>query len=146
MERQERRKTIFTTKTFPILDRDTGEILQQKLTERIVTSDSEDINFFKIWPEYLTGFLNTHGNTKCKVLSYLMQHLIGHKNNTINVTQREIAEVTHISLPTVNHTLSILRKMNIIRYNSGEIMINPDFIAYGSNKTRNKIKDIYNKF
>lgn len=146
MEQRERRKTIFTTRIFPILDRDTGEVVEQKLTERIVSSDSEDINFFKIWLEHLTGFLNTYGNTKSKVLSYLLQHLIGHKNNTINITQREISEGTHISLPTVNRTLLILRKMNIIRYNSGEIMFNPDFIAYGTNKTRNKLKERYDKF
>lgn len=146
MEAKERRKVVFTTKTFPVLDKNTGEPIEKRLTERIVTSDSEDINFFKIWPEHLTGFLDRYGNTKSKVLSYLIQRLIGHRNNTINITQREISEQINISLPTVNRTLAILRKKNIIRYNSGEIMINPDFIAYGSNKTRNKLKERYKNF
>lgn len=146
MEKKERRKSMFITKTYSVLDKKTGEVIQQRLTERRVTTGSEDINFFKIWLEHLTEFLNTYGNTKSKVLSYLLQRLIGHISNTINITQREISEETKISLPIVNRTLAILRKMNIIRYNSGEIMINPDFIAYGTNKTRNEIKERYNKF
>lgn len=146
MEKKERRKSMFITKTYSVLDKKTGEVIQQRLTERRVTTGSEDINFFKIWLEHLTGFLNIYGNTKSKILSYLLQRLIGHRNNTINITQRKISEETNISLPTVNRTLAILRKMNIIRYNSGEIMINPDFIAYGTNKTRNQLKQRYDKF
>lgn len=146
MEAKERRKVVFTTKTFPVLDKNTGELIEQKLTERIVTPDNEDINFFKIWPEYLTGFLNSYGNAKSKVFSYLLQVVTGHKNNTVNLTQCDIANNTNISLTTVNHTMSSLRKMDIIRYNSGEVMINPDFIAYGSNKTRNKLKERYKNF
>lgn len=146
MQPKQRRKAIFVTETYSVLDKNTGEAIEKRLTERMVTTDSEDINFFKIWLEHLTEFLNTYGNTKSKILSYLLQRLIGHRNNTINITQRKISEETNISLPTVNRTLAILRKMNIIRYNSGEIMINPDFIAYGTNKTRNQLKQRYDKF
>ena len=136
-------KHIFKSENIMVLNENTGEIIEENVIRREKTNEVIDIKFLKIWPEYLINYLLNCKNSRCIVLGFLLLHR--NRRNRVYKTQREIAEETQISLPTVNKTLKELKNNEIILILPSEIIFNPDFIAYGSSKVRNELREEYLK-
>lgn len=138
-----RRRVHFETKNHSVLDRSTGEITERSLIERIISPDSIDIGFVKLWKSYLIEFLKSCNKQDCRLLAFLLAYTT--RRNKIDITQREISALLGLSLPTVNKCLAHLKELDIIRCSRKLIMFNPDFIAYGRYKTRSELIEIYEK-
>lgn len=136
-------KIIFKSNSVLVLNEDTGEIVKENIIRREKTNEVIDVSFVKLWPEFLVDFLVNCGNRKCIILGYLLSNK--NRMNQINKTQRQISDETGICLPTVNKALLEMKKLNIILIQPGMIMLNPDFIAYGSSKVRNELREKYDK-
>lgn len=138
-----RKKVHFETKNHSVLDKNTGEITERSLIERIISPDSIDIGFVKLWKSYLIEFLKSCNKQDCRLLAFLLAYTT--RRNKIDITQREISALLGLSLPTVNKCLNHLKALDIIRCSRKLIMLNPDFIAYGRYKTRSELIEIYEK-
>ena len=137
------KKVHFETKKYSVLDKASGEITERSFIEKVISPDLIDIGFVKLWKGYLTEFLNNCNRQDCKILAFLLSNT--NRSNCIEITQREIAKLLGLSLPTVNKSLARLKNLNIIRNSRKFIMLNPNFIAYGKYKTRSKLLEIYEK-
>ena len=142
VEKTIRKKTKLVKKVFQVLNNETGEIYPKRLMEITTEDDIKDVGFLKIWPEYLINYMNTKGNCACRVLAYLIENM--NTKNIVYITQRELAGMLKISLPTTNKIIHDLEEYAIIRLFRGKIMINPAFLVYGSSKRRAEINNIYN--
>lgn len=70
------------------------------------------------------------GNKKIEVLSYLLDHKDG--NNTLNMTNAEIAKELHVSRPTVIDTMRILSDAKLASRKGSVIMISPKLMVKGN--------------
>ena len=79
-----------------------------------------------------------------QVYREILYQVIEEKNNTL--TQKQLATKLGISLSTVNHSLSMLRKMNAVKVNIMNLkVINPKKVLYYWASIRNLEKDIIYK-
>jgi predicted transcriptional regulator len=82
----------------------------------------------------LTDFLEVLeqiGNKKIKVLEYLIDNM--NSNNEIDLSQREIAEATKISIQTINTTMKALTEANVIKKIKRKYVLNTKIVsAFGS--------------
>ena len=149
-------KHIFKSENIMVLNENTGEIIEENVIRREKTNEVIDIKFLKIWPEYLINYLLNCKNSRCIVFGFLLLHR--NRRNRVYKTQREIAEETQISLPTVNKTLKELKLrssygINIMAIKRGEdIDISPKaedrlseddiIVAIGSADDLSNLEDI----
>jgi hypothetical protein len=111
----------------------------------VLSVEDCDANFQKIWLSHILMAIDEIGNSKMKVLNYLLRNRYP-GNNTLNKTVREIVKETGTSLQTVNLTLKALEEHNIIRRKTGVIILNPDVIFKGRHKHRMNILIEYHHF
>ncbi|WP_373544381.1 replication/maintenance protein RepL [Chamaesiphon sp.] len=111
----------------------------------VLSVEDCDANFQKIWLSHILMAIDEIGNSKMKVLNYLLKNRYP-GNNTLNKTVREIVKETGTSLQTVNLTLKALEEHNIIRRKTGVIILNPDVIFKGRHKHRMNILIEYSHF
>lgn len=142
-DKTQAKKHIFKSEKINVLNKETGEIIEENVIRKEKTNEIIDIKFLKIWPEYLINYLLSCKNSRCVIFGFLLLHR--NRRNRVYKTQREIAEETKISLPTVNKTLKELKDNEIILVLPSEIIFNPDFIAYGGSKVRNELREDYLK-
>jgi hypothetical protein len=91
-----------------------------------------DRNGFMI--TYLSAIINlieTLGNRKMQVVKYILENM-DKSNNTLIITNRELADKSKASLNTVVKTIAILKKAKIITTRTGAIMITPELVHRGS--------------
>jgi DNA-binding transcriptional regulator YhcF (GntR family) len=111
----------------------------------VLSVEDCDANFQKIWLSHILMAIDEIGNSKMKVLNYLLKNRYP-GNNTLNKTVREIVKETGTSLQTVNLTLKALEEHNIIKRKTGVIILNPDVIFKGRHKHRMNILIEYHHF
>ncbi|MEY4518088.1 MAG: hypothetical protein RLZZ499_687 [Cyanobacteriota bacterium] len=111
----------------------------------VLSVEDCDANFQKIWLSHILMAIDEIGNSKMKVLNYLLKNRYP-GNNTLNKTVREIVKETGTSLQTVNLTLKALEEHNIIKRKTGVIILNPDVIFQGRHKHRMNILIEYHHF
>ncbi len=96
------------------------DLMDKKGWRRVVLSDMLEV-------------LEQIGNKKIQVLEYLIDNM--NNNNEINLSQREVAEETGISLQTINITFKALVKANLIKKIKRKYVLNTTIIsAFGSSK------------
>jgi len=78
----------------------------------------------------LFNILKELGNKKIEILSYMLDHKDG--NNSLNMTNTELAQVTKSSRPTVIETMNILKEANLVHRKGTVIMINPNLMVKGN--------------
>ncbi|MCK5922772.1 MAG: replication/maintenance protein RepL [Methylococcales bacterium] len=110
---------------------DTGE----KLTARVVTVNSSDKNFQKLWISSILGAVNELSSKRLKLVVYLIEQS-SKSRNVIVATVAQIAKETSISVPTVTRTLKVLEQNDIIRRKPGVIWMNPNVVYQGSHLGR----------
>ena len=89
----------------------------------------QDYNFHKIWLQDVLNVLDSFGNKKILVLSYLLK-IMRNEDNTFSGTYREIAGSIDVSVKTVNVVFSELIESNIIKkISTATYRFNPDIIV-----------------
>lgn len=100
---------------------------------------SKDINFHKIWLQDVLNVLDSFGNKKILVITYLLKSM-RNEDNTFNGTYREIAESCEVSLPTVSLVMNELIDSDVIRkLSSATYRFNPSLIVKGSSDKRKNL-------
>lgn len=114
----------------------TGEIETFTIIEKNI---SKDFNWHKIWLQDVLNILDSFGNKKILVLTYLLK-IMRNEDNTISGSYREIAEKCGVSLPTVSMVMNELISTDIIRkVATGTYQFNPSLIVKGSGEKRTNL-------
>lgn len=69
-------------------------------------------------------FIDALGNRKMMVVKYILKNM-QKSNNTLLITQEELAKKAGVSRKTVSETIKILVDAEILKKRNGAIMINP---------------------
>jgi len=121
-------------KTF--VDKETGEevtldmiykpldSLDRKGWRRVILSD-------------LLTIIDEIGNKKIKVLEFLIDNMNG--SNEIDLTQREVAKATGISLQTISSTFKALTEANLIKKHKRKYVLNTRIVSAYGNKKKNQL-------
>lgn len=129
---------VIGTRTY--IDRESGEIVDMS----VVSTESTDFNFDKIWLSHILQALDCLGSKKVKVVTWLLENKDS-KNHVIG-TQRAIAEKVGVSLPIVAKTIKTLTEADVLKMvQSGIYMLNPDVVFKGSKDQRMNILIRYQK-
>ena len=104
----------------------------------------QDYNFHKIWLQDVLNVLDSFGNKKILVLSYLLK-IMRNEDNTFSGTYREIASSIQVSVKTVNVVFQELIESNIIKkVSTATYRFNPDIIVKGKSNKRKNLLIRYN--
>ena len=121
----------------------TGELENFTVIKKNVNAD---FNFHKIWLEDLLNILNTIGNKKITILSYLLK-IMRSSDNSLNFTIRSLSEDTGVSSPTCQTTIHELMESNVIKRDERIKQLytfNPDLLVKGNSDKRRKLLVEYN--
>lgn len=110
---------------------ETGEI--RTVGEPIVADASItkcDRNGFEItYLAYLFDVFDQLGGQKYKVFKYIVEHKSA--DNTLIITNRELAEKCNVSTKTITETLKLLKEKGLIATRTGAIMVLPKIAHRG---------------
>ncbi len=127
--------------THRYIDAITGEAVEMTVIEKNIT---KDYNFHKIWLQDLLNILNSFGNKKIKILTYLL-HKMRNEDNTVTTTYDEIQKKLKVSKPTISATFKELIEANVIKKIApATYRFNPDLIVKGSGGKRQNLLIQYN--
>lgn len=104
----------------------TGEVAEFDVVDKPVLRH----NFMIAYLSTIVSMIDKLGNQKMQVVKYLLKEM--DSNNLITKTIAKIEKETGISHTTIQETLSILEKANIIRRQTGVIMISPKLVNRGN--------------
>ena len=104
----------------------TGEAVQAITT----VSGATDKGFDKVWLGMILSVLELFGSKRIDVVKYIL-------DNTVVITQKELAKKSNTSYQTVNHTIQVLKEANFLtQIVPGYYRINPAVIWRGSHFNR----------
>ena len=122
------------------IDPETGEIVRMSVT----SIQERDANFHKIWLGHIIQALDLVGNTKIKLITFILENI--DKENKLVMTQRQIAKKSGFSLGTTVETLRLLREANFLtKINIGAYRVNSDIIWKGGSEERLNVLIQYSK-
>ena len=114
------------------VNRRTGEeITAAKVLKRIARDDFE-ITYIA----YLMDIFDKSGGKKYAILKYIIRNKT--LDNTLIITNRELAKAVGVSTYTVVETLRMLKDAGLINTRTGAIILNPKIVMKGS-----KEKELY---
>lgn len=116
-----------------LVDPNTGEAIPFAVS----SVEDRDFNFTKTWMRNLITALDDITNKKMTLAFWIIDHL--DKENKLTYTQRQMAEMTGISLDTVHTTMKLLQEGEVPflkRKNQGCYIVNPDVMSKGSHNAR----------
>ena len=122
---KERYGTVYKG-TQRLIDEQSGEVIEVDKLYRKQTSG----NFHKAYLIQLISMMDMIGNTKFKVVNYILDN-IHWSNNTLIATVKEMIKATGTSKQTVITTLKALEEGNIIKRRTGALMLNPELLMRG---------------
>lgn len=123
------------------LNPNTGEIEEFSVIEKNI---SKDFNFHKIWLQDVLNILDSFGNKKILVLTYLLK-IMRNEDNSFSGTYRDIADACGVSLPTVSLVMKELKESNVIKQiTTATYHFNPSIIIRGSSVKRKNLLIKYN--
>lgn len=97
------------------------------------TKLSTDRSGFEItYLAYLFDVFDQLGGQKYKVFKYIVQHKSS--DNTLIITNRELAEKCNVSTQTVWQALKLLKNRGLIATRTGAIMVLPRIAMYGGKR------------
>ncbi len=117
---------------------ETGEVVitGRPFEAPTVTTKVPRGKFEIVYTAQLFGVLEKLGNTKIKVLNYLLDHKDG--TNCLNITNTELAKQVGCSRPTVVDTLKVLAEAGLVARKGSVIMLSANFMVKG-----NQIREAY---
>lgn len=109
---------------------------QARPGEDVITTDDVvkkcDRNGFEItYLSYLFDLFDQLAGKKYTVVKYILQNKSN--DNTLIITNRELARKCNVGINTVTDTLKLLKDAGLIETRTGAIMINPKLMHRGSN-------------
>ena len=114
------------------VNRRTGEeITAAKVLKRIARDD-----FQITYIAYLMDIFDKLGGKKYAILKYIIRNKT--LDNTLIITNRELAKAVGVSTYTVVETLRMLKDAGLINTRTGAIILNPKIVMKGS-----KEKELY---
>lgn len=135
------KKTEVSIGTKVYVNPETGEEEIFTLVEKNI---SKDYNFHKVWIQDILNVIDTFGNKKILVLTYLLKNM-RNEDNSVSGSYRDIAERCGVSLPTVNLVMKELIENNIIKkLATATYQFNPAFIIRGGADKRKNLMIKYN--
>ena len=124
-----------------LINQSTGEVTEVTVVEKHISSD---YNFHKIWLQDILHVLDSFGNKKIRILTFLLGEM-RNEDNSISVTYEYVTQSTGISYPTVAKTMKELLESGVIkRVRTGLFQFNPDLIIKGSPGKRQALLIEYN--
>lgn len=124
--------TKITTNIDTWVNQRTGEAVNALTT----ISPSTDKDFDKVWLGLILSVLELFGNKKIDVVRYILENR-NRSDNTVVITQRDLAKKAKTSYQTVNHTIQILKEANFLtQIVPGYYRINPAVIWRGGHWQR----------
>ena len=128
-------KTQVTVGKTTLVNPETGEYHEFTVVKKNI---SQDFNFHKIWLQDVLNVLDSFGNKKILVITYLLKNM-RNEDNTVSGSYREFAKGCGVSLPTVSVVLNELLESDILKkIKLGTYQFNPSLIVKGnSDKRRN---------
>jgi len=136
---KQKKQIVVGTQKF--INAQTGEVEEFTVIQKNIT---RDYNFHKIWLQDLLNVLNSFGNKKIKILSYLL-HKMRNEDNTVTVTYEEMQKKLKVSKPTISVTMKELQEANVIKKIApATYRFNPDLIIKGSVGKRQHLLIEYN--
>ena len=110
---------------------ETGEV---KIVGEPIVADASitkcDRNGFEItYLAYLFDVFDQLGGQKYKVFKYIVEHKSA--DNTLIITNRELAEKCNVSTKTITETLKLLKEKGLIATRTGAIMLLPKIAHRG---------------
>jgi hypothetical protein len=138
---------IVKTKTQTVLGKQnyineaTGEVQEFTVIEKNI---SKDFNFHKIWLQDVLNVLDSFGNKKILVITYLLKNM-RNEDNTISGSYREIADRCDVSYPTVAMVMKELIESDVLKkISTGTYQFNPSLVIKGSSSKRRNLLIQYN--
>lgn len=132
-------QTVLGTQDY--LNKETGEIEKFSVIDKKI---DQDVNFHKIWLQDVLNVLDSFGNKKILVITYLLKSM-RNEDNTFSGSYREIAVKCDVSLPTVSLVMNELLDSDIIRkISTATYQFNPSLIVKGSSSKRRNLLIRYN--
>lgn len=112
--------------------RETGEVrpIGSPIIAPTITQKVPRGKFEITYTAELFNILKELGNKKIEILSYMLDHKDG--NNSLNMSNSEIAKVTNSSRTTVVETMTILKNANLVTRKGTVLMINPNLMVKGN--------------
>lgn len=112
--------------------RSTGEIkiTSSPIIAPTITTKVPKGKFEITYTAELFDIMKELGNKKIEVLSYILDHKDG--NNSLNMTNTELAENVGCSRPTVVEAMKILMEANLIKRHNSVIMVSPSLMVKGN--------------
>lgn len=131
-----KKKTQMVVGNQKYVNPNTGEIETFTVIEKNI---SKDFNWHKIWLQDVLNILDSFGNKKILVITYLLK-IMRNEDNTISGTYRDISEKCGVSLPTVSMVMNELISSDIIRkITTATYQFNPSLIMKGSGEKRTNL-------
>ena len=128
-----RKNKMMEIGTKKYIDPDTGEKIEVTLIRKNIHTD---YNFHKVWIQDLLNILNSFGNKKIKILSYLLS-IMRSEDNTVSVTYKEIEEAIGVNKMTISATIRELIEANVIKkLKPATYQFNPAIIVKGGSGKR----------
>ena len=106
----------------------TGETIEADQVIRKVPRNGFEITYLA----YFMDLFDKLGGKKYVVFKYILSNKSA--ENTLIITNRELAEKTGTSLQTVSDTLKLLRESGLLTQRTGAIMLNPQLAHRGSER------------
>ena len=106
----------------------TGETIEADQVIRKVPRNGFEITYLA----YFMDLFDKLGGKKYVVFKYILSNKS--TENTLIITNRELAEKTGTSLQTVSDTLKLLRESGLLTQRTGAIMLHPQLAHRGSER------------
>jgi len=115
------------------VNKETGEVRETLNAEIDQTKKGRNDSFVISILPYIIKLTDIVGNKKMKVVNYVLENmaLTGKYSNTLIMTQRELAKKAGVSYQTVSVTLNMLEDAQIIKKETGQIMLHPKVVMKG---------------
>lgn len=125
------KKTAYVEIDLQLLET-TGEIkiISEPIIAPTITEKVPRGKFEITYTAELFNIIKMLGNKKIEVLSYILEHKDG--NNSLNITNTELAIATNASRPTVIDTMKILQEADLISRKGTVIMVSPRLMIKGN--------------
>lgn len=134
-------KVQTTIGTQQYINKETGEIEDFQVISKNIT---KDFNFHKIWIQDILNVLDSMGNKKILVLTFLLK-IMRNEDNTFSGSYRDISKKCNVSLPTVSLVMQELLESNVIKkLTIGTYQFNPNIIIKGTSSKRQRLLIEYN--
>lgn len=133
------KQTVMGTETYT--NNVTGELVEMSVINKDIT---QDVNFHKIWLQDVLNVIDSFGNKKILVLTYLLKNM-RNEDNSVSGSYREIAKKCAVSYPTVALVMKELIDSDVVRkLSTATYQFNPSLIAKGSTNKRKNLLIRYN--